>query len=164
MNFVSKIPKLLLVAISAVVGFTFIYLFVIGSVHLRPPLSMSLTLFIIFINFLPGIVSAIIAWFGMRKTHRNAWAIAIITGFAMLALFLFVSALIGPILGYVALLPITWGLLVVINRVFSNSKHTVLTFCVLFILCVILLVVGRRFATWIFDMRSAAYYYSSREF
>lgn len=114
------------------------------------------------ITCLCGIIAAIVVWVGMRKTQKNAWAVAAVTGIVMLSIFPVLNILIGPILGYIIMLPITWGLLVATGRIFSNSKHVVVTFCLLFILSIVLLVVGRQFATWIFDVRSAAYYSSHR--
>jgi hypothetical protein len=51
-------------------------------------------------------------------------------------------------------LPVAWGLLVVNSRIFSGSKNTVLKFCILFALCAVLFVASRRFATWLFEMRT----------
>lgn len=153
MHLISKIPRPLFVAALATLGFTLIYLFVIGSVRLGPSLTVSQALFIIFINFLPGIVSGIIIWLYIRRKQKNAWAIAIITSFAMLALFPLINILLGSIFKYLALLPVVWGLLVVNSRIFSGSKNTVLKFCMLFAFCAVLFVANRRFATWLFEMR-----------
>lgn len=154
MNFTSKIPRPLFVAALATLGFTLIYLFVIGSVRLGPTLTALQALFIIFINFLPGIVSGIIIWSYIRRTQKNAWAITIITSFAMLALFPLINIFLGSIFKYLALLPVAWGLLVVNSRIFSGSKYTILKFCILFALCAVLFVASRRFATWLFEMRT----------
>lgn len=157
MTFISKIPKSALVALLAMVGFTSTF-FIVDSMYIRPPFSKLLVLLILFLNFLPGIVSAGITWFAMRKTHKNAWAVAIVTGFAMLGVMEILRGLIGPIFGYMAMLPITWGLLVVNSRIFSASRHTVLKFCILFILCAALWQAGHLFLTWMFYMRAATLY------
>lgn len=156
MNFISKIPKSLLVAISATIGFVLADLFVIIPYidHLTgmPPRS-GLPAYLLMLS-LSGIASAIVVWIGMRQTHKNAWAVAIITGFAMLAFFPVLRILVGTIPGYVALLPITWGLLVVNSRMLTGNKHSVIRFCALFILCIALWLAGNRLVNWIFAMRA----------
>jgi hypothetical protein len=156
MNFISKIPKSLLVAISATVGFALTDLLVIipYANHLAgmPPRS-GLPAYLLMLS-LSGIASAIVVWIGMRQTHKNAWAIAIITGFAMLAFFPVLRILIGTIPGYVALLPITWGLLVANSRMLLGNKRSVLRFCALFILCIALWLAGNKLVNWMLAMRA----------
>ncbi len=165
MNFLSKLPKFLLVASLSTLAFGLTDYVITNSYtsQLSGVPSRSELIVFLFMTCLCGIIAAIIAGAAMRKTQKNAWAVAALTGIGMLAVFPVLNILVGPILGYVALLPITWGLLAGASRVFSNNKHVIITFCLLFVLGIILLVAGRRFATWIFDMRSAAYY-SSRQF
>jgi membrane-associated PAP2 superfamily phosphatase len=111
--------------------------------------------FILFIlvTSLPGIVAAIVTWLTIRKTQKNSWAVAIITGFAILALFIALTPLLGSWIAYVALLPIAIGLLFANSRMLSGDRLIVFKFSLLFIVCAALWLFAHVFAVWIFRVQ-----------
>ena len=148
MNFISKIPRPLLIAALATIGFILTNYVTDGLLYRAVPMSWLEFVLFLFIKNLSGVVVAIIIWLGLGEA-KNAWATAIITGFAMLISFILLSALIGAWLGYIALLFASWALLVGIGRIFSVNTSIVLKFSSLFVLCLILWYIARMFASWL---------------
>ena len=152
MNFVSKIHKPVLISLSSVASFTLVDL-ITSHLYRQVPMPWADFILFLFVTFLPGIVAAIVMWFTIRKTQKNSWAVAIITGYAMLALFVALTPLLSSWIAYVALLPITMGLLFANSRILSGNRLIVLKFTLLFMVCAALWLFAHVFATWIFQMR-----------
>jgi hypothetical protein len=164
MNFVSRIPRPLLIAVLATIGFMLTSYAIDGLLYHRAvPMSWFEFIFFLFVKNFSGIVATIAVWLGVRRIYKNAWAVAIITGFAMLGLCEFIGALIGPLVGplsYTVLLLVTWGLLVANIRLFASvrSNRAIVMFCGLLIFCSVLWVAGRIFSAWMYDMRVEEYF------
>ncbi|HJP81806.1 MAG TPA: hypothetical protein VJ841_05410 [Candidatus Saccharimonadales bacterium] len=152
MNFISKIPQSLLVAVLATVGFILTDYVTSGLYHVAP-LPWPEFIIFLFVMSLSGIVAAIVVWLGMRKVVKNAWAIAIITGFAMFGSFTMLDALMSVWLGYIALLLVSWALIVATTHIFSTDRYTALKFSGLFMLCAVFWYAARLLAWSLIVMR-----------
>ena len=153
MNFISKIPKPVLISLASVVSFMLVDL-VTSHLYRQVPMPWAAFALFLFVTSLPGIVAALVMWFTTRKTQKNSWAVATITGFAMHALFIALTPLLGSWIAYVALILIVMGLLFANSRMLSGNRLMVLKFSLIFRVCATLWLLAHVFAEWIFQMRS----------